>query len=120
MKGVCDDQIGLKDNGFETSQSKTNNLPFSSTGIVDSPLDSLFTYQPGETWNTFYDPYFIPIYEPTFSSPEAEANATMLCGDDTECLYDVAATGRMDIGQVVVDIGNEIEETNELQIPGST
>ncbi len=47
---------------------------------------------------------------------EQQANAT--CGDDTQCLFDVAATGMLDIGQVSVDTGNEIEEDLQLQIPG--
>jgi hypothetical protein len=87
---------------------------------VDSPLDSLFTYRPGESWITFYDPYFLPTYTPTFSTPEEERQANMICGGDTECLFDVAVTGRVDIGQVVVDSGREIEEERELLIPGIT
>ena len=47
---------------------------------------------------------------------EQQANA--LCGTDTECLFDVAATGRVDIGEAAVEIGREIEEILELQIPG--
>ena len=42
----------------------------------------------------------------------------MVCGTDLECLFDMAATGRMDIGQVSVEIEQEIEEILQLQIPG--
>ena len=73
------------------------------TGIVDSPLDSLFTYRPGESWVTFYDPYFVPIYTPVFTSAALQQQANALCGDDTECLFDVAATGRVDIGEAAVE-----------------
>ena len=86
---------------------------------MDSPLDSLFTYRPGESWVTFYDPYFVPVYDPVFSSTQLEQQANTLCGDDLECLFDMAATGRVEIGQVAVDSGREFEEILELQIPGT-
>ena len=81
-------------------------------------MDSLFTYQPGETWATFYDPFFQPTYEPTFATPELEADANALCGDDIFCLFDVAATGDMDIGVSTLEGGREIQEITEIQIPG--
>ena len=86
---------------------------------MDSPLESLFTYQPGESWVTFYDPHFIPVYTPTFSSTTLEQQANTLCGDDAECLFDIAATDRVDIGQVAVDSGQEIDEILQLQIPSN-
>ncbi len=85
---------------------------------MDSPLDSIFTYQPGQTWATFYDPHFVPIYEPTFSDPSLQQQANSICGTDLECLFDMAATGRRDIGQVSIEIEQEIEEILDLQIPG--
>lgn len=85
-------------------------------GIVDSPLDSLFTYRPGESWVTFYDPYFVPVYTPVFSSPELEQAANTVCGADSQCLFDVATTGRIDIGEVSAESGREFEEILELQI----
>lgn len=88
------------------------------SGIIDTPLDSLFTYQPGETWENFYDPFFEPTYQPMFANPELEAMAYELCGNDTFCLFDVAATGDMDIGLSTLEGGREIQEITELQIPG--
>ena len=81
-------------------------------------MDSLFNYQPGETWENFYDPFFEPTYQPTFANPELEAMAYELCGNDTFCLFDVAATGDMDIGLSTLEGGREIQEITELQIPG--
>lgn len=91
-------------------------LNYLFVGIVDSPLNSLFTYQPGQSWITFYDPYFIPDYEPVFSSTELAAEAMTLCGQDAECLFDIAATDIVEIGEVTLEIGMEIEETLTLQI----
>ncbi len=91
---------------------------FYYVGIVDSPQDSIFTYQPGQTWATFYDPHFVPVYKPTFSSPSLQEQAASICGNDVECLFDMAATGREDIGIVSIDVEQEIKELLELQIPG--
>ena len=81
---------------------------------MDSPLDSLFTYRPGETWATFYDPNFTPIFRPVFSSSALEAQANATCGNDIQCLFDVAATGRLEIGEVSMEFGVEIEESLEF------
>ena len=87
-------------------------------GIVDTPSDSLFTYQPGDNWATFYDPFYEPSYQPAFATPELEAEANDLCGDDVFCLFDVAASGDMDIGISTLKGGREIREIASLQIPG--
>ena len=81
-------------------------------------MDSLFTYQPGETWATFYDPFFQPTFQPKFANPKLEAEAKELCGDDIFCLFDVAATGNMDIGLSTLRGGQEIDEITEVQVPG--
>ena len=79
-------------------------------------MDSLFTYQPGETWATFYDPFFEPTYHPKFSNPKLEAEAKELCGDDIFCLFDVAATGNIDIGLSTLTVGEEIQELSLIHI----
>ena len=81
-------------------------------------MESLFTYQPGENWATFYDPFFKPIYQLTFADLGLEDKAIKLCGEDTFCLFDVAATGDMDIGLSTLEGGREIQKIFDLQIPG--
>jgi len=42
-------------------------------GIISNPADSLFEYhQPGESWNTYYDPDFTPLFGVEFSDPTLE------------------------------------------------
>ena len=53
-----------------------------------------------------------------FSSAELEQEATELCGEDHQCLFDVAATGRSDIGLSTLTSGNMLDEIIQLQIPG--
>lgn len=89
-----------------------------NAGIVDAPTDSLFTYQPGESWATYYDPCFVPVYTVVFSNPALQSQANAICGGDQQCLFDVAATGQVEIGQSTRDIGLEYEEIMQIQIPG--
>ena len=92
-------------------------MSFPCAGIIDIPKESLFTYQPGESWATYYDPFFSPIYEPVFSDPVLEQEATSICGDNFFCLFDVAATGEVDIGRTTLAVADEYEEILEQQIP---
>ena len=89
-------------------------------GIIDSARKSLFFYQPGESWDTFYNPYFIPSYQPTFGDPDIELQAREICGDDEFCLFDVAATGRVDVGVSTLESSDVIEEIYSFLIPGES
>ena len=60
----------------------------------------------------------MPVYSVVFSSAELEQEATELCGKDKQCLFDVAATGRLDIGLSTLTSGNMLNEIIQLQIPG--
>ena len=86
-------------------------------GIVDSAGDSLFSYRDGESWENFRDPSFTPVYQPVFSDPDLEAQATTLCGNDAFCLFDVAATGRMDIGLSTLSGSQNVELVIQLSLP---
>ena len=78
------------------------------TGIVDNPTESLFTYGPNGGWDTFYNPEYQPAFEVIFSDPNQQAQAHEVCGDDSFCLFDIAATG--DVG-----VGATTRESTELQ-----
>ena len=66
----------------------------------------------------FYSPEFTPNYSPVFSDPELEANASTICGDDLFCLFDIAATGRIDIGMATLQGGINFNILVELSKPG--
>ena len=88
-------------------------------GIIDTPVESLFTYQPGESWATHYDPYFVPTYLTQFSDPDLATRANELCGNDPFCLFDIAATGRVDIGLSTLQGSQELEQIVQLSLPGT-
>jgi hypothetical protein len=90
---------------------------FGITWIVDSARKSLFYYQPEESWDTFYDPYFVPSYQPNFNNPELESQAKEICGEDKFCLFDIATTGSVDVGIATHESSQFIEEVYNFSIP---
>ena len=75
-------------------------------------------YQPEKNWDTFYDPYFVPSFERTFNNPELESRAIEICGNDTSCLFDIAATGNIDVGISTHESTKTIEEIYTFLLPG--
>ena len=86
---------------------------------MDSTRKSLFYYQPEESWDTFYDPYFVPSYQPNFNNPELESQAKEICGEDKFCLFDIATTGSVDVGIATHESSKLIEEIYSFSIPGN-
>ena len=80
------------------------------TGIISSASESLFTYRPGDSWMTYYFPDFVPMFAPTFTDTSLEDEARNVCGDDTFCLFDIAATKRVEIGAATME-GQEMLNT---------
>ena len=58
-------------------------------------------------WTDFHDPDFVPTFNPIFTDSELEDKARELCSDDTACLFDVAATGRLEIGSSALSAKEE-------------
>ena len=68
-------------------------------------------------WTDFHDPDFIPTYNPVFTDTELETEARDLCSDDTACLFDVAATGRLEIGSSALSAKEEQDVVAALAVP---
>ena len=83
-------------------------------GIIADPAQSLFTYGADGSWDTFYQPDYTPAFEVEFSNPELEEEARAICGSDDLCLFDVAATGDINIGVATKESGEEQETITEL------
>ena len=77
----------------------------------------MFTYDEEESWNTFYEPAFVPFFEPTFSNSLLEQEANTICGDDIFCRYDIAATGRADVGRATLQGNMELERIINISLP---
>ncbi len=50
------------------------------------------------------------MFAPSFTNPSLEEEAKSVCGDDSFCLFDVAATGRVAIGAATME-GQEMLDT---------
>ena len=65
----------------------------------------------------FFAPEFAAVFEPTFATSELESQAYSLCNGDQFCLFDIAATGRIDIGMSTQIGGQALEEIIEISAP---
>ncbi len=77
----------------------------------------MFKYDLGENWSHFYSPNFSPMFEPIFSDPVLEEEARSVCGDDEFCLFDIAATKRVEIGMSTMEGGQAFDLIVEMAIP---
>ena len=87
-------------------------------GIIKDGMKSLFTYRDGKSWAKYYDPLFSPVFVLTFSDPALEEDAREICNGDTFCLFDIAATKRVDIGMSTMQGNQDLERIIELSLPG--
>ena len=94
------------------------NKYYFTAGIVNE-TESLFTYPLRESWFTYHDPDFVPSFTPVFSNSSFEAEAIEACNNDTFCLYDIATTGRMDIGLSTLDGSRNFDEIVQLSYPSN-
>ncbi|KAI8482347.1 hypothetical protein Bbelb_399380 [Branchiostoma belcheri] len=71
----------------------------------NGPKKSLFFYKDGEDVNTFTSTDYQPKYtdELVFDDPELETRAREICGNDTECLFDVSQTGDLEVAVITVE-----------------
>lgn len=60
----------------------------------------------------------MPTFSPTFANPDLEAEALDLCGEDSFCLFDVAATGSTEIGLTTLQGSIEFDMIVSISAPG--
>ena len=89
-------------------------------GIINSSENSLFTYSFNETWRTYYNPSFTPIYEPVFTNTTLEEKANEICGNDEFCKFDIAATGRTEVGEATYNSGQDFERLVNMSKPSKS
>lgn len=77
---------------------------FSNVGTV-TRNESLFTYDPGRNHADYfisgYIPTFMEAYNPVLSKMKAglRKRALRICEQSFQCVFDIAVTGRVDIGK---------------------
>ncbi|XP_074632006.1 uncharacterized protein LOC141890434 isoform X2 [Acropora palmata] len=73
---------------------------------------TLFTYKPGESTSTFTNASFVPIFldEPIqFASNELRTAAELACQGDVNCLFDIASTGDVSVGESTKQVAVQLE-----------
>uniref|UniRef100_A0A1X7V5I7 EGF-like domain-containing protein n=1 Tax=Amphimedon queenslandica TaxID=400682 RepID=A0A1X7V5I7_AMPQE len=99
------------------SSLQTIHEDFGMTWIIKNARDSLFSYSFSKTLETYYDPSYTPTYEAVFTDPSLEQEAIRICGNDEFCKFDIAATGRVEIGEATFNGGQAIEQLVNLSKP---
>ena len=89
-------------------------------GVVERSK-TLFTYRSGKSYDSYRDVNFKPVFlddtSSLFSSSTLEQEARDICGQNEECLFDIAVTGKTRIGEATLKLMNEIDvKTNNSQI----
>ena len=97
--------------------------PFLSSAGVTKPDESLFVYQQGQDHSTFHHPNFQPIYPDSqnldFTDKVLEKEAQNVCGDSSECLFDIFTTGKVQIGRATKEIVTQfVAVVNDTVKPG--
>lgn len=78
---------------------------------------SLFTYGQNESVDTFSNSTFEPMFADNiiWDNNSTKEKAEAQCGDDHECLFDVASTNDLSVGMVTKDINIQlVNESNTL------
>ena len=93
---------------------------FIFVGIVDRNK-TLFTYRSGESYDNFLDLGFTPVFldetNSLFSDDTLKQQARDICGENEECLFDIAVTGKTSVGEATLESYNEVQQrTNYSQI----
>ena len=82
----------------------------------------MFTYRIGESYDSFRDVDFTPVFldETTslFSNSSFEQEARAVCGENVECLFDIAVTGKTSVGEATLESFNELQEKTNNSLIG--
>jgi len=66
---------------------------------------------------TTKDSTFVPLFMTPTVNPETQQKIMETCGDNSECAYDIAVTGNVDVGRETLDDIEEHMEIVNLTLP---
>ena len=81
----------------------------------------MFTYRTGESYDSFLNLGFTPVFldetNSLFSNNTLEQQARDICGENEECLFDIAVTRKTSVGEATLESYNEVQQrTKNSQI----
>ena len=91
---------------------------------VTRPDESLFVYQQGQSHSTFHHPNYEPIFPDSqsldFTDKALEKEAQDICGDSSECMFDIYTTGKVRIGRATKETVKQfVAVVNDTVKPGN-
>ncbi len=89
------------------------------TGRIITEDESLFTYNPGQSVETYINTQFVPEFDPLQLPFINMMGAAEVCGDNVECLFDIGSTGLISLGNITLEAQIEFNETLDLSEPGT-
>ncbi len=87
-------------------------------GRVVSESESLFTYDIGQSLETYMDTAFVPVFDPLQLPFYNMPGAAEVCGDSLECLFDIGSTGLLSVGNITMEAQTDFSVTLDLSEPG--
>ena len=87
------------------------------TGIVSTASESLFTHDQSDSFYTYYQPSYTPLFEVAFTNSTLETLAQNECQGNDLCLFDVAATGDIKIGVATLKEIDRVDSVIEISGP---
>lgn len=60
------------------------------------------------------------MFKPTFTNSTLEKEAKEVCGDDEYCLFDIAATKKVEIGMATMEGGENFDMIVEMSVPSKS
>ena len=88
--------------------------------MVSDPSKSLFTYDQSDSFSTYHHPEYIPLFEVSFTNSSLQTLAELQCQGSQLCLFDVAATGNIEVGVATMYEDNFIAFVVETSKPSKT
>ena len=74
----------------------------------------MFTYRGGKDYDDYVDPGFTPVFledaESIFSNSTLQKETKKICGDNKQCMFDIAVSGKTNIGQVTLNSISNLKE----------
>ena len=90
---------------------------------MTTPDESLFVYQQGKSHATYHNPSYQPIFADSqkldFQDKALEKEAQDICGDSSQCMFDIFTTGKVRIGRATKETVRQfVAVINDTDKPG--
>ena len=83
----------------------------------NTPTNTIFTYYTGYSFSSYTNDTYVPLFLSdgpiSFGNSTLELLARSKCGNNNECLFDVSATGLLEVGDSSLQFNKEISNLKE-------